>query len=733
MKDFVDAEKRIKAYMSVGTRFVFNNKQYEIILSGKPKCAKGEPKTDIYIRAKSSTNGKEIIEIKISYKKENASFLENRINANRAHQLFGDDWERIIVNSIQKIQDELLARRLVHDTAAKNTEAGAITLGWRLDLVRNDDGDLSGEIQVDKEQLSRLMLDAYAGVNLSKQKKDATVNDKTIIDSGVADYILVDDTIKSAQDVIDKMIPIKQYVNCNSKIYFACKALNLRSYSGTLRGKFSGKFCGKLDGKAKGIYEKKIKTERIKRYASEEAIDCCGKFDGIITGDIDGKAKGTFDGDMKGVKLIFAKIPRDGTQGYFKPAWDSDRPLAVYVDWSIENNKLKSELVFDKPFMVTGNYAAKKLINCMNQLHITNVRDIDDKNKEYAGKISDGGALNCRPLIIVSLFTGCGGLEFGFKKAGFNIRAANVADDVTWETFETNFPECHLINKDMKNVTGEELRSSIKSDVDGIICGLPYHSWGFESARCVVATERRSPIFDYLRMIKELKPKFFLAESTVHWYASGKDDILNNCRLLLSETDYSIKHAFVNAMDYGVAEDRKSIFFVGFRKDLHIEFDFPKGSTECDEKKVTLGMVISDLQDTAIPAGPHNYHKHNAINNNEYFQGPFSSIYMSWNRVRSWNEQAFKIQSQGKMTSLHPQAPKMVKVNKYEYRFVENNENLYRRLSVREAARIQGFPDDFQLFYYKLNDAYRMIGNAVPVNLAYEVAVAIKDALESND
>ena len=75
----------------------------------------------------------------------------------------------------------------------------------------------------------------------------------------------------------------------------------------------------------------------------------------------------------------------------------------------------------------------------------------------------------------------------------------------------------------------------------------------------------------------------------------------------------------------------------------------------------------------------------------------------------------------------------MVKVNKYEYRFVENNENLYRRLSVREAARIQGFPDDFQLFYYKLNDAYRMIGNAVPVNLAYEVAVAIKDALESND
>lgn len=731
MKDFVDAEKRIKAYMSVGTRFVLNNKQYKIILSGKPKCAKGEPKTDIYIRAQSSTNGKEFIEIKISYKKENASFLENRINANRAQQLFGDDWERIIVNSIQKIQEELLSRRLVYETASKNTEAGSITLGWRLDLVRNDDGDLSGEIQVNKKQLSRLIRDAYAGEHLSKQKKNATVNGKIIKNSGVADYLLIDDTIKSAQEVIDRMIPIDQYVNYNPKIFFACKALNLRSFSGTLRGEFCGKFRGKLDGKARGIYKKEIKTK--KQYASEEAIDCEGKFEGFISGDISGNAEGTFEGDMKGAKLIHEKIPRNGTQGYFKPAWDGDRPLAVYVDWTIENNKLKPKLVFDKPLKKKGNEVAERLIYCMNQLHLASARDIDEKNIEYDRILSDEGTLNCRPMTIVSLFTGCGGLEFGFKKAGFNIRAANVADDVTWETFEANFPECHLINKDMKNVTGEELRSSIKSDVDGIICGLPYHSWGFESARCVVATERRSPIFDYLRMIKELKPKFFLAESTVHWYASGKDDILNNCRLLLSETDYSIKHAFVNAMDYGVAEDRKSIFFVGFRKDLHIEFDFPKGSTECDEKKVTLGMVISDLQDTAIPAGPHNYHKHNAINNNEYFQGPFSSIYMSWNRVRSWNEQAFKIQSQGKMTSLHPQAPKMVKVNKYEYRFVENNENLYRRLSVREAARIQGFPDDFQLFYYKLNDAYRMIGNSVPVNLAYEVAVAIKDALESND
>ena len=66
-----------------------------------------------------------------------------------------------------------------------------------------------------------------------------------------------------------------------------------------------------------------------------------------------------------------------------------------------------------------------------------------------------------------------------------------------------------------------------------------------------------------------------------------------------------------------------------------------------------------------------------------------------------------------------------------EYIFVPGKEKLYRRLSVREIARIQGFPDTFKFVYNDINDAYKMIGNAVPVNLAYEVALSIKNALEA--
>ena len=102
---------------------------------------------------------------------------------------------------------------------------------------------------------------------------------------------------------------------------------------------------------------------------------------------------------------------------------------------------------------------------------------------------------------------------------------------------------------------------------------------------------------------------------------------------------------------------------------------------------------------------------------------------MSRNRVKAWNEQAFTVQASGRQCQLHPQAPKMIKVGKNDCRFVEGKEYLYRRMTVREIARIQGFPDDFQFIYESINDGYKMIGNAVPVNLAYEVAIAIKNQL----
>ena len=106
---------------------------------------------------------------------------------------------------------------------------------------------------------------------------------------------------------------------------------------------------------------------------------------------------------------------------------------------------------------------------------------------------------------------------------------------------------------------------------------------------------------------------------------------------------------------------------------------------------------------------------------------------MSRNRVKAWDEQAFTVQASGRQCQLHPQAPKMIKVGLNRCEFESGKEYLYRRMSIREVARIQGFPDNFKFIYNKVDNAYKMIGNAVPVNLAYEIALAIKKVLEDKE
>lgn len=327
---------------------------------------------------------------------------------------------------------------------------------------------------------------------------------------------------------------------------------------------------------------------------------------------------------------------------------------------------------------------------------------------------------------VISLFSGCGGLDLGFEKAGFKILIANEFDKTIWATFKANHPATKLIEGDIRNIKEDDF----SLDVDGIIGGPPCQSWSEAGSLRGIDDERGQLFYDYIRILKKVQPKFFLAENVPGMLSARHKSAVNNIISMFESCGYNVSITMANAKDYGVAEERKRVFYIGFRKDINIDFVFPEGSTKDDNKKITLKDVIWDLQETAVSALPKNYTNPKAINNNEYFIGSFSSIFMSRNRVKGWDEQAFTVQASGRQCQLHPQAPKMVKVDKDIYKFNEQYEHLYRRMTVREVARIQGFPDDFQFIYEKVDDAYKMIGNAVPVNLAYEIAIAIKEQLE---
>lgn len=329
-------------------------------------------------------------------------------------------------------------------------------------------------------------------------------------------------------------------------------------------------------------------------------------------------------------------------------------------------------------------------------------------------------------MTVISLFSGCGGLDLGFEKAGFDIAAANEYDKTIWATYLANHPNTRLIKGDIRSIK----ESDFPDEIDGIIGGPPCQSWSEAGSLRGIDDKRGQLFYDYIRILHDKKPKFFLAENVSGMLADRHSNAVKNIVAMFEECGYNVTVTLVNAKDYGVAQERKRVFYIGFKKDLGVVFDFPRGSTADYKDKLTLRDVIWDLKDTAVPAGDKNRHNSADVNNNEYYTGGFSPIFMSRNRVKGWGEQAFTIQASGRQCQLHPQAPKMVKVGNDTFGFIKGSESLYRRLTVREAARIQGFPDNFRFVYTHLNDAYKMIGNAVPVNLAYEIATAIREQLE---
>ncbi len=326
---------------------------------------------------------------------------------------------------------------------------------------------------------------------------------------------------------------------------------------------------------------------------------------------------------------------------------------------------------------------------------------------------------------ITSFFSGAGGLDTGFHNQGFNIIWANEYDKTITPTLRKNFPSTIIDDRSLFNIPSEDIPDSL-----GIIGGPPCQSWSVAGAGKGLNDERGGVFLEYIRVIRDKKPLFFLAENVAGMLSSRHQDSL---KLIISEFNklgYYFTYKLLNVRDYGVPEDRKRVIFIGYNKKLGKSFTFPKPVSDNDKKN--LKDAIWDLKDSAKPAKAKNKTNGNNLKvlNHEYMTGGFSTMYMSRNRVRNWDEPSFTIQAGGRHAPIHPQAPKMIKVETNVQKFVPDKEHLYRRLSVREVARIQTFPDDFEFIYTDVADGYKMVGNAVPIKFAEVIAKQIKKDLD---
>ncbi len=323
---------------------------------------------------------------------------------------------------------------------------------------------------------------------------------------------------------------------------------------------------------------------------------------------------------------------------------------------------------------------------------------------------------------IVSFFSGAGGLDLGFKKAGFKFIWANEYDPAIHPTFKKNFPRTKLDTRSIVDIAPSEV-----PDCDGIIGGPPCQSWSEAGAGRGINDSRGKLFHNYVDIIEEKKPKFFLAENVSGLLFNKHSSALNNIFERFLNIGYNVSFKLLDANDYGVPQNRKRVIIVGYPISYGEHFYPP----EPDEYKPVLRDAIYHLRNNSVPALAKNKPNPNLkVTNHEYMIGKFSTMYMSRNRVRAWDEPSFTIQAGGRHAPCHPQAPAMIKLEKDKRKFKHGSTKLYRRLSVRECAAIQTFPDDFKFVYKNVADGYKMIGNAVPVEFARKLALKIKQDLK---
>lgn len=320
---------------------------------------------------------------------------------------------------------------------------------------------------------------------------------------------------------------------------------------------------------------------------------------------------------------------------------------------------------------------------------------------------------------IASFFSGAGGLDRGFEDAGFKVVWSNEYDKTIWETYEKNFPKTTLDKRSIVDVEPTD----VPQNIDGIIGGPPCQSWSEAGALRGIEDHRGQLFFEYIRIVKAIRPKFFLAENVSGILLARHRTAFIKILQSFADLGYNVSYSLLNANDYGVPQDRLRVIIVGYQEQYGKLFVPPKP----EAYKPVLLDAIKDLEKNVVPAIDKNKKNTNQkVPNHEYMTGGFSSMFLSRNRVRPWNKPSFTIQAGGRHAPLHPQAPEMVSYGVDDKRFVTGKEKLYRRLSVRECARIQTFPDDHIFHYHSVTDGYKMIGNAVPVKFAEHLALKIK-------
>lgn len=368
---------------------------------------------------------------------------------------------------------------------------------------------------------------------------------------------------------------------------------------------------------------------------------------------------------------------------------------------------------------------------------------------------------NDEKINIVSLFSGAGGLDIGTELAGLTTligfdNAVKIfnSSKKEWNEIQKNNIFHTIYTNDMFKEANETYSINFSDGIvqhqkdirkvavfpknDFMIGGFPCP--GFSEAGPRLLDDKRNFLYiHFIRALVQTQPLFFVAENVKGMMTLGNGEVLKQIIEDFSSAGYTVTPHLVNARDYGVPQSRERVFLVGVHKEkiekkygfsyilpepTHVNPDLYDLLAKNKKNWVTLEDAIKDLEKDP----------------GDVFEGSYSSMYLSRNRKKNWNEQSFTIQASGRQAPQHPGGMPMEKIgpNKWIFKGEHN-----RRLSTKEIQRIQTFPDWFTFSQgneygtsgklisknARIDRVYKQVGNAVPPLLARAIIQPISDFL----
>ncbi|WP_078227016.1 DNA cytosine methyltransferase [Flavobacterium sp. LM4] len=327
----------------------------------------------------------------------------------------------------------------------------------------------------------------------------------------------------------------------------------------------------------------------------------------------------------------------------------------------------------------------------------------NNKEKEINDKIN-----------VISLFSGSGGLDLGFLETGkFEIVFANDFNYQACQTYTHNIGN-HILCDDIANI-----KNLPQADV--IIGGPPCQ--GFSTANPARSfDDPRNQLFkEYARIIKQVQPKLFLMENVSGMVTMQKGKVFELIRKELTNCGYKLSYKLLNSRDYGVPQSRRRMIIIGVRNDLEFKFEFPK-PTHNEENYKTVGDTL--LKNTIPKNCPnHTVGKLTELNLKRVMYIPEGG---------SMKHCPAELQNNSDLN----RAMRRLDSKKESYTIVHNNCDHYyhptenRRITIREMARLQGYPDNY-IFLGSKSEQSRQVGNSVPVGLGKAIAKSIFNFLNN--